>query len=109
MPSTLNEARVILALEAIQNDKDLSIRAAAKIYGVPVTTIRRRLAGRPIRRDIPANLRSLTDLEEQTILSIRAFSPRLYNVKDMANHLVFYKELEEGACKIVDGNMILLA
>jgi hypothetical protein len=22
---------------------------------------------------------------------------------------VFYKELEEGACKIVDGNMILLA
>jgi hypothetical protein len=27
----------------------------------------------------------------------------------LPSHRVFYKELEEGACKIVDGNMILLA
>ena len=93
MPSTLYEARVILALEAIQNDKDLSIRAAAKIYDVPATTIRRRLAGRPARRDILANSRSLTDLEEQTIvqyvieLSTRAFPPRLCDVEDIANYL----------------------
>ena len=63
------------------------------MYNVPETTLRRRRAGRPARRDIPANSRSLTDLEEQTIvqyiieLSARAFPPRLSGVEDMANHL----------------------
>ena len=64
MPATLKEARVNLAIEAIQKDQKLSIRAAAKIYDVAERTIRRRLAGRPVRRDAPANSRKLTDLEE---------------------------------------------
>ena len=44
MPS--NEARVILALAALQNNKNLSIQTAAKIYNVPATTIRDRRNGR---------------------------------------------------------------
>ena len=34
MPPALNEARVILALKALENDKKLSFRAVAKIYNV---------------------------------------------------------------------------
>ena len=91
MPSTSNEAKIILALQALEKDEKLSVRAAAKIYGVARKTLGRRRAGTPARRDIPANSRNLTDLEEQTIvqyvveLYTRAFPPRLGGVEDMAN------------------------
>ena len=91
MPSTLNETRVILALEALQNNENLSIRAAAKIYNVPATTIRRRRNGNAVRCDTAPNSRKLIDLEEKTIvqyiieLSARAFPPRLCGVEDMAD------------------------
>ena len=93
MSSSSKETRVILALEALEKDLKLRLSAAAKLYSVPYTTLYDRRAGRPARRDIPANSRNLTDLEEQTIvqyvieLSIRAFPPRLCNVEDMANYL----------------------
>ena len=38
-PST--EARVILALEALENDENLSLREAAKIYNVSRMTLTR--------------------------------------------------------------------
>ncbi len=87
------EARLILALEALQNDEELKLEAVAKHYNVASSTLRNRRASRPTRRDILANSRNLTNLEEQTIvqyiieLSVRAFPPRLYSVEDMANHL----------------------
>ena len=55
MSSTSKEANLILALRALQNDKDLSVRAAAKMYNVNRTTLAQRRAGRPSRRNIPAN------------------------------------------------------
>ena len=70
------------------------MRAEAEIYGVARKTLGRRRAGKPARRDIPANLRKLTDLKELTIvqyileLDARAFPPRLCGVEDMANHLL---------------------
>ena len=94
MESTPYEARVNLALEAIQKDENLSLRAAAKIYNVAINTIRNRRAGKPARHNIPANSHNLTELEETTIvqyiveLSTRSFPPRLYGVKDMANNLL---------------------
>jgi len=94
MSSTSKEARVILALEALQNDKKLSLRAVARLYNVPVTTLYNRRNGRPARRDLLANSRKLTDLEEKAIvqytieLSERAFPPRLCGVEDMANQLL---------------------
>ena len=39
------EARVNLALEAMKADKKLGLRAAAKYYSVPYTTLHRRRAG----------------------------------------------------------------
>ena len=79
MSPPLKEARLILALEALQNDEELKLEAVAKHYNVVSSTLRDRRAGRPARRDIPANSRNLTNLEEQTIvqyiikLSVRAF------------------------------------
>ena len=93
MPVTSKEACIILALEALENDRDLKVATAAKIYNVARSTLRRRRAGRCARRDILANSRCLTDLEEQTIvqyiteLATRAFPPTLRGVEDMANHL----------------------
>jgi len=68
MSSTLKEAQIILALEAIQRDKNLTLRAASKIYDIHHTILIRRRNGKPIRYDIPANSRKLTDLEEKTII-----------------------------------------
>jgi len=53
------EARVILALEALQNDEELKLEAVAKLYNVLTSTLRNQRASRPIRRDIPANSRNL--------------------------------------------------
>jgi hypothetical protein len=64
MPTHSKEARVLLALDAIQNDEKLSLRAAARLYNVLYNTLRDRHAGKPIRRNIPANSYNLTDLEE---------------------------------------------
>jgi hypothetical protein len=90
MASTSKEARLILALQALQNDNKLSERAAAKIYNVDRRTLARRRTGKPARRDTTPNSRRLTDSEEKAIqyvieLSERAFPPRARGVKDMAN------------------------
>ena len=94
MGSPSKEARLLLALEALQNDKKLKIFTAAKLYNVPVTTLRRRRAGNPARRDTTPNSRRLTDSEEKAIvqyvleLDTRSFPPRLCGVEDMANQLL---------------------
>ncbi len=94
MESASNEAQLNLALEALKRDTTLSIRAAAKIYGAPKTTILRRRNDQLSRRDTMPNSRKLTDLEESTIihyvldLDARSFPPRLCGVKDMANRLL---------------------
>ena len=93
MPLHSNEAKIILALEALENDSTLSLQAVAKIYSVSFATLMRRRDGQPTRRDIPANSRSLMDLEEKAIvqyiteLSARAFPPTLRSVEDIANYL----------------------
>ena len=94
MSSTSNEARIILALEALKKDPKLSLSAAAKLYSVPYTTLPNRRAGRPARHDLPANSRRLTDSEEKAIvqyvleLDVRSFPPRLRGMEDIANHLL---------------------
>jgi len=63
-----NEVRLLLALQALQDDKNLSLRKVAKIYDINYTTLFHQRADRPARRNIPANLCKLTDLEEKTIV-----------------------------------------
>ena len=64
MDSLPVESRITLALDALKKTPKLSLRDAAQIYHIPPSTLSDRRAGRPARRDIPANSRKLTDLEE---------------------------------------------
>jgi hypothetical protein len=83
-----------LALGALQNDKNLSVRAAAEIYGVARKTLGRRRDGKRARCDSTPKSKKLTQSEEEAIvqyiveLSTRAFPPRLCGVEDMANQLL---------------------
>ena len=94
MAGPSKEARLLMALEAIRKDKKLKVFAAAKLYDVPVTTLRRRRAGVPARRDTTPNSKKLTQSEEDAILQYiielcaRAFPPRLRGVEEMANQLL---------------------
>ena len=98
MPPTSKEARVILALAALQNDRQLSLRATAKLYNVLETTLRHRRNGMPARCDSLANSKKLTQSEEEAIvqyiieLSTRAFLPRLCGVEDIANQLLHVRD-----------------
>src|SRR5436305_2462347 len=87
------EARIILAIEAIRTTKKLSIRAAAKIYDVPRMTLVDRMNGhvaKPEKRNAQHNL---TLTEEETLiryildLDSRGFPPRIDDVRDMADLL----------------------
>ena len=88
------EARIILAIEAIRTSKRLSQRSVAKIYKVPESTLRDRMAGRTYRPETTANGLKLTKLEEEVVcrnileLDSRGFAPRLAGVEDMANFIL---------------------
>ena len=93
MPQKNDERQINLALQAMQNDPDLSARAAGKIYSVDHEKLSRRKRGMRPRRDIPANLRKLTDLEESVLvqhildLATKGFPPWMSIVEDIANRL----------------------
>lgn len=94
MASISYEASLNLALRTLKTDKNLSVRAAAKIYSVSHTTLLQRRSGRPARRDILANSHKLTELDEEVAvqyiieLGTRSFPPRLCGVEDMTNRLL---------------------
>ena len=94
METLSKKSRILLAIQALKNSNQQSVRSIARIYNVDRMTLQRRMNGRPSRRDTPANSRKLTDLEESVLvqeildLASRAFPPRLSGVEDMANRLL---------------------
>ncbi|KAH7463475.1 hypothetical protein FOMA001_g18107 [Fusarium oxysporum f. sp. matthiolae] len=94
MPEFNNEANILLALRALQNNPKLTLRRAAKIYKVDPMKLWRRQQGILSRRDTTPKSRKLSDLEEQTIIQFiidldsRGFPPRLRGVEEMANRLL---------------------
>jgi hypothetical protein len=94
MPQKNDESQVILALQALENDPKLSLRAAARIFSVDPMKLSCRRHGQQSRHDIPANSRKLTDLEEAVIvqyildLDSKGFPPRLSSIEDMADRLL---------------------
>jgi len=94
METASKESRLILALEAMKKDNNLSARRAASIFDVPKTTLLRRQTGTLSRRDAPPKSAKLTKLEEETIVKYvldmgsRSYPPRMGAVEDMANHLL---------------------
>src|SRR6187402_939167 len=99
MSPKINETQLNLAFQAIQQNPKLSIRRVAKIYQVDNRRLGERLRGIPPRRDISANSRKLTNLEESVLierileLDSKGYPPRLYIVEDMANRII---ELRDG-------------
>ena len=63
-----DEKDIILAIQAMERDPELSARGAARLYSVDHTTLCRRRRGRLSRRDSIPKSRKLTDLEESTII-----------------------------------------
>ncbi|KAJ0133761.1 Uncharacterized protein HZ326_23193 [Fusarium oxysporum f. sp. albedinis] len=94
MSQSLYEARILLALQALQNNPKLSGRKAATIYQVNYRTLNRRRQGIQSTHDITTKSRNLSDLEEQIIvqfvldLDSRGFPPRRDFVEKMANSLL---------------------
>jgi hypothetical protein len=82
-------------MEAIQTSKKkMSRRRAATLYNVPEPTLRARMTSRQPISNYRLVAHKLTELEEEVIvqhiidLDSRGFSPRLADVKDMANYLL---------------------
>lgn len=94
METSCKEAQLILAIQAMKNDPKLTLRGAAKVYGVSHATLLRRQKGTASRRDSPPNSQKLTLLEEEAIIErildmdSRCRPPRLHDVEDMANLLL---------------------
>ena len=88
-----NERQIQLALLALKQDANLSLRRAAAIYNVHQSTLSRRRAGQPLRADSMPSRRYLDEREEEAIvdhvlyLIQRGAPPRLLDVADMANIL----------------------
>ena len=81
-------------MSAIDSNQFKSVRSTAKTYDVVHTTLRRRCARIPSRRNCIPKLKKLTELEESVIiqhsldLDSRGFSPQLSMIRDMANKLL---------------------
>jgi transcriptional regulator with XRE-family HTH domain len=88
------EARLQLALQAIQRDATLTQRRAAAIYNVSQSTLSDRRAGKTFRPDCTPNSMKLLKTEEDVIvehildLDARGWPPQLTAVKEMADSLL---------------------
>jgi len=92
--NTSKEGRILLAIRAFRNGQFSSIRAAARAYDVPRSTLTTRLQGRTARADSTPNNQKLTPTEESTlvewILSMdqRGLPLQATTVRQMANLLL---------------------
>ncbi|GKU14150.1 unnamed protein product [Fusarium langsethiae] len=94
MSQPSKEARVIMALQALQDNPKLSMRRAAEIYEVNRNTLSNRKNGIKPRRNIMPNLRKLSKLEEETVLQYvldqnsRGFPCQISIIENIANGLL---------------------
>ncbi|MBZ6375483.1 MAG: hypothetical protein LBE67_10925 [Kocuria palustris] len=92
--STEREGRVLLAIQAIQNDQIPNVHLAARTFKVPRSTLRRRLSGIEHYAISRVKSHKLLEIEEETlekwILSMDSWgsAPRPSMVREMANVLL---------------------
>ncbi|KAJ5261124.1 hypothetical protein N7478_009036 [Penicillium angulare] len=88
------EGRILLAVKDIKDGRINSLRAAAKLYDIPHTTLATRVNGVQSRVDIRPNGHKLTQLEEDSLvewiisMDTRGAAPRPATVREMANILL---------------------
>jgi hypothetical protein len=91
MPANTQESRIILAIEAVRSIKRMSLRVAAKTYGVSESSLHYRIKGRIAKHKKRNTTHNLTESEEETLvryildLDSRGFPPRIEKVKDIAD------------------------
>jgi hypothetical protein len=88
------EGKILLALSDLKEGRINSIRAAAKLYELPYTTLHARTEGRMSRVDKRPTGHKLTQLEEDSLtewiisMDSRGAAPRPVTVGEMANILL---------------------
>jgi hypothetical protein len=88
------EGKILLALSDLKEGRIQSLRAAARLYEIPETTLRNRAFGIQSRVDQRPNRHKLTQLEEDSLtewiisMDTRGAAPRPSTVRDMANILL---------------------
>jgi hypothetical protein len=98
MATLCKESQIILAIEALRKDKNLSRRKAAAIYNVPEATLHYRMNGRTPKPESRPAAHRLTITEDEAVvrhvldLDTRGFSPRLADIEDMANLLLLRRD-----------------
>jgi hypothetical protein len=98
MPQLNEEARTLLALQALQNNPKLKPPRAAEIYEFGPMKLWRRRKGILSIHDTILKSRKLSDLEEQIIVQYipdqdsRGFPPCHSSVEEMANRLLAHRD-----------------
>jgi hypothetical protein len=88
------EARIIMAMEAIRSTKKMNCLRAAEVYNVPESTLRDRINGRTPLSEYRPKGHNLTKLEEDVLvlyildMDERGFAPRLAGAEDIANYIL---------------------
>jgi hypothetical protein len=88
------EGRILLAIQAVNSGQIKSLKAAARSYDVPYTTLNERYHGILSRRDSQPNSRKLTDTEEEVLLqrifdlNDQGFPPGITIVREITNILL---------------------
>lgn len=94
MSQPSEEARVLLALQALEKNPKLSTRRTATIYRVRQIKLHRRQHNIQVRRDSMPSSQKLSDQEENVIvrfilnLDSQGFPLRLRFIEEMANSLL---------------------
>ena len=92
--STSRESRISLAIASYHNNKKQPIRALAKAYDVPKSTLYTRIHGTQPQSDTPSIRRKLSSIEEHSLvqwileLDRRGFPPHIIDVRRMADTLL---------------------
>ena len=92
--SANQEGKISLALQAVRKGQITSIRAAARLFSVPESTLRNRAHGIQSHVDSRLNGHKLTQLEEDPLtkwilsMDTRGAAPRQATIQEMANILL---------------------
>jgi hypothetical protein len=92
------EGKILLALSDLKDGRIKSIRAAAKLYDLPPSTLHHRASGRISRVDKRPSGHKLTQTEEDSLtewiisMDTRGAAPRPSTVREMANILLAARE-----------------
>ena len=94
LPQPSREARINLAIQAINRHQNMSVRRAAQTYKISKTTLLARMKGRVAKPEKRHPQHKLTKSEEESLiqyvldLDARGFPPRISGIKDMADLLL---------------------